>query len=263
VMFAVTPLRNALTVAASNQTSSFVQIYAGIFRGGARGAWVGGAFTMLPAVPQFCVLGPMFHVYRQALGGSAGAAVVATALTETLIAYGAETRNAQLAVPGRAQGVILHNPMRPFGPGVGVHLLRNTIAMSGLRVLSEPCQRGVRAVCEATNVKMQPTTCTVLSDLVANLAASALSTPFHQLYCFLVISAVQRAPGAPTPSAGETVVEAAAFLRKAFLVPGTNRPSSLALRDISLRCAYNATIFTLFGAIERGSIDLWSSRGWS
>ena len=33
--------------------------------------------------------------------------------------------------------------------------------------------------------------------------------------------------------------------------------SRLAVRDSALRVAYNATIFTVYGAIERGFVGIW------
>ncbi len=96
VLYGVTPMRNALTLAAADQKSTFFQIFRRVFASGISSGWAGGLHMMPPAVPQFCVLGPLFHVYRDALGGSANAAVLATAATESAIAYGVETRNCQM-----------------------------------------------------------------------------------------------------------------------------------------------------------------------
>eukprot|EP00940_MAST-03C_sp_MAST-3C-sp2_P002342 g2342.t1 len=214
---------------------------------------------MIPAVPQFCVIGPMFHVFRDMFGGSSAAAVFATATCETLLAYGAETRNAQLAVCGK--NAQLHNPLRPFGPGVSIHLARNALAMSGLRVLSDPCRRSLSTVCDMIGIKINDGVRTVVADLGANLIASALSMPLHQLYGFTVIEAAKRDNSKPKPSIREQITSAQSYLRRQFLVPGSNRISRLAWRDIVLRCSYNATIYTVYGAIERSSVALWKERG--
>lgn len=262
VMLGVTPFRNALSIAANDTTSSVGQVYKEVFR---RGGWTGGLYPMVPAVPQFCVVGPMFHVFKDILGGSKSA-VAATALCETMFAYGAETRNAQMAAHGaKSSGVRFHNPIVPFGPGVLIHYSRNILAMSGLRVLSDPCRRTLTAACESVGISGETVNGAlfVVADLAANLLASAVSMPLHQLYGFTVTQAAALHPDKSNPSVHEQVAEARRFLRRQFLVPGTNRISRLAWRDIVLRCSYNATIFTVFGLIERTCVGVWKERGWN
>ena len=70
VMLLVTPLRNALTIAATNNVATTNEIYKQVFKNGIRGGWTGGLYPMIPAVPQFCVIGPMFHVFKDLFGGS-------------------------------------------------------------------------------------------------------------------------------------------------------------------------------------------------
>ena len=249
VMLLVTPLRNALTIAATDNVATTSEIYKQVFRNGIRGGWTGGLYPMIPAVPQFCVIGPMFHVFKDLFGGSTSMGLLATATTETLISFGAETRNAQMA-SGVTKG--LHNPLKPFGPGVAVHITRNAVAMSGFRLMSQPIR-------DAFGVKDKGGFATVTSDLVANLIASAVSMPLHQLYGYTVVSTAKRTPGTPTPTITEKISDAKSFLRRQFLVPGTNRLSSLALRDVILRCNYNATIYTLYGFIERGCMSYFGT----
>jgi len=248
VIYAVTPMRNALTLAADDSKSSYVQLYRKIFKDGIRKGWTGGQIMMPAAVPQFCILGPFFHVWRDLLGGSAAAAILATGTSETLIAFGSETRNAQMAI-GK-QGT-LHNPLIPFGPGVIYHVARNAVAMSGLRVMSAPCPH----LSEGLPIPMTLHAREISSDLMANLIASALSMPLHQLYSFSVISAARGdLKGA---SLGKQAQMAGQFLRKQFFIEGTLIPSKLAARDVALRCTYNASIFTVYGFIERGFIRMW------
>ena len=256
VMLLVTPLRNALTLAASDTKSDVRQIYRQVFQ---RGGWVGGVYTLIPSIPQFCVIGPLFHVWKD-IFGNAQSAVLATAGCETLLAYGAETRNAQMA--GSIRGK-LHNPMIPFGPGVALHFTRNALAMSGLRVLSDPCRGAFRSAIDTFGIEVDDNVQHITSDLVANLIASAVSMPLHQLYGFTVVNAGNRDLLQPKPSLSDRIRESRAFLRRQFLVPGTNQMSRIAWRDIVLRCSYNATIYTIFGCIERASVNLFQQRGWS
>lgn len=208
VMLCVTPLRNALTIAATNTTSTTTQIYQQVFRNGIRGGWTGGLYPMVPAIPQFCVIGPMFHVFRDLFGGSTSAGLIATASTETLISFGAETRNAQMASGVQKN---LHNPLKPFGPGVAVHVTRNAVAMSGFRLLSQP----IRDIC---GVKETAGFAAVASDLVANLIASAISMPLHQLYGYTVVTSAKRGSDAPKLTWKEKITDAKAFLRRQFFV---------------------------------------------
>jgi hypothetical protein len=67
-------------------------------------------------------------------------------LDDSMVFYGSETRNAQVAFSneaktnGRPQIKSLQSPFNPFGRGFGLHALRNVLAMSGFRVFSAPCQ---------------------------------------------------------------------------------------------------------------------------
>uniref|UniRef100_A0A7S2B6J0 Uncharacterized protein n=1 Tax=Octactis speculum TaxID=3111310 RepID=A0A7S2B6J0_9STRA len=105
-------------------------------------------------------------------------------------------------------------------------------------------------------ILMSVNTIEISSDLMANLVASALSMPLHQLYSFSVISAARGdLKGA---SLGKRAKMAGQYLQKQFFMKGTFIPSKLAARDVALRCTYNATIFTMYGIIERGFIRMWN-----
>ena len=93
----------------------------------------------------------------------------------------------------------------------------------------------------------------ILGDLVANILVSAASAPLHQLYGWSVTTRV--AHGSATPF----VPAAVAFLQSQYLTPSGGL-SSVAGRDMVLRVIYNASIFTLYGFIERGLVQLWSER---
>lgn len=216
-------------------------------------AWAGGQYFAAASMPGFVVLGPVFHVYRD-LTGSCAAATVLCGLSESAILYGSETKNAQVAynqsavARGLPQVTKTQRAWSPWGPGISLHIARNILAMSGLRVFSAPCQDVAAAAVPA----MSPGLRTVLGDLVANCFVSALSTPLHQLYQFRV---TQGLVGAVSPQSS-VAAASVAFLRQQYLTPA-GRISSVAARDSFLRVAYNASIFTMFGAIERAMVKFW------
>merc|ERR1740117_1655603 len=88
---------------------------------------------------------------------------------------------------------------------------------------------------------------------MANVGVSALSTPFQQLYSFSVTQAVVAEPTLQKESFYQASVK---FLKQQYLTPA-GRISSVAGRDIFLRVAYNASIFTIFGSIERNLVAHW------
>jgi hypothetical protein len=294
VVYLVTPLRNALTLAALDKAATIGNLFGQVFRNGFRPAFGGGLPMAKAAVPGFLVLGPAFHMYKDLVGGSSLGAVALTAVSESLIFYGAESNNAQTAFNQKAAKqntaaiTKLHNPMNPIGGGFGLHVMRNVCAMSGLRVLSGPCQY----VLERLSPDMSPTTKIVASDLLANIAVcdvhsdlffsaqwksctdnfacisfsmtylplrptqvSALSAPLHQLYGWSVTTRVAQT----TAGATEAFMPAAmAFLKTQYLKPD-GKISTVAGRDMTLRVIYNASIFTLYGLIERSFVSNWPS----
>uniref|UniRef100_A0A7S3P7I8 Uncharacterized protein n=1 Tax=Amphora coffeiformis TaxID=265554 RepID=A0A7S3P7I8_9STRA len=255
VIYLVTPLRNSLTLGALDKSASAMSLYGQVFRNGLGDAFAGGVPMARAAVPGFLVLGPAFHMFKELVGGSSMAAVGLTAVSESLIFYGAESNNAQVAFNQKAvnnntpQIAKLQNPLNPIGGGFGLHVTRNVLAMSGLRVFSAPCQ----SVITQLNSDMSPTTRVVLGDLVANVLVSAASAPLHQLYGWSVTTRA-----AETKHAQPFVQAATQFLKAQYLAP-SGRLSSVAGRDMFLRVVYNATIFTLYGFIERTLVSTWPS----
>lgn len=239
----MTPFRNALTLAARDQASSTLQIYKQVLK---QGPFAGGVNFLLPAVPGFLVIGPMFHVYHELVGNREGA-LVATALTESVVFYGAETRNAAIAANTRP-GVVpirephplnftgFRSPSQPVHPGFLIHATRNVLAMSGMRLFTFPAQEAIARL--APNMTKE--TKHVAGDMLANVVVSALSAPLHQLYGFVVTQPEGR---------GITVQGIKDFFKSQYLKDG--RISTVAGRDVILRVAYNATIFTIYGGIER------------
>lgn len=144
----------------------------------------------------------------------------------------------------------LQNPIKPFGPGIGIHVARNVLSMSGLRVFSEPTQTLVNKFAPSMSLGSQK----VLSDLIANVVVSAISTPVHQAYSYCATARLMEQP--QRGSQGLQVQAISKFLRKQYLTEG-GRLSGVAARDVCLRIAYNATIYTAFGAIERAFVRNW------
>merc|ERR1719188_2236198 len=106
-MFAVTPMRNGLTLGATDIATGAFGLYRQVFARGFAGGWTGGIYPAMAACPQFLCLGPAYHLYAS-FAGVAGA-VVLTGITESAIVYGAESCNAQMAknskTPGKIQNV--------------------------------------------------------------------------------------------------------------------------------------------------------------
>lgn len=255
VIYLVTPLRNSLTLGALDKTSSAMNIYRQVFRGGLGDAFAGGMPMAKAAVPGFLVLGPAFHMFKDLVGGSSVAAVGLTAVSESLIFYGAESNNAQIAFNQKAKLnntpkiAKLYNPMNPIGGGFGLHVTRNVLAMSGLRVFSTPCQNVIAQMSGENG--LSPNTRVILGDLVANIVVSAASAPLHQLYGWSVTTRA-----AETKHTQPFVTAGIQFLKSQYLTPSGSL-SSIAGRDMSLRVVYNASIFTLYGFIERTLVSTW------
>lgn len=256
VMMFVTPMRNALTLGAMDHSKSVLTLYKNVFRGGFGTAFAGGKYMSMAATPGFLVLGPCYHMFKDLCGGSNVGAVALTSVSETCIFYGSETKNAQTAynIDCQKSGAKpigrLQNQFKPYGPGVGLHIARNALAMSGLRVFSDPAQ----TVIQKAAPDMSPTSRAIFGDLLANVVVSAMSTPLHQLYGFSVTHRVAgTAAGYPELSMPQASLK---FLRNQYFTPAGGI-SSVAARDMVLRVMYNATIYSVYGQIERSLVANW------
>lgn len=253
-VFALTPLRNAVALGAQDQVSSALQIYRHVF---ATGGWTGGLATIGPASLQSVALGPLFHFWAHLLGSN-GCATGIVGFTETLITYGSQTRNAQLAYNATVSAerqVPAMSLLRPWGPGAVFHVLRNISGMFGLRVIAEPVHEGLRHVHIAAG--WAPLTSRLPGDFVACTFSSAVSTAPALLHYFAVTS-----PEYLAASPRERLTLAGAFLLRQYVVSGPglgSRPSHLIIRDTALRSLYGASIWTLFGAVERLCVRIWPS----
>mmetsp|Transcript_41970 Transcript_41970/g.96355 ORF Transcript_41970/g.96355 Transcript_41970/m.96355 type:complete len:272 (+) Transcript_41970:73-888(+) len=246
-MYLVTPIRNALTFAAQDASLSLGGVFAKVFRNGMSGGWTGGAYPAVAACPQFLCLGPMYHLYASAAGPMGG--IVLAGCTETAVLYGAETKNAQMAVNstgGKIPVNRIQSPFVPYGPGIGINCLRNILAMSGMRVINEPISS---AISTATGGSKSGVV-TFVSDLTANCCAAAITMPLHMLYQY---TAVTHELWDKTSS--EVIAAQRNFLYNQYFPGG--RLSSVIVRDLCLRAGYIATAYTLFSNIERAAVKYW------
>ncbi|KAF4690265.1 hypothetical protein FOZ60_000422 [Perkinsus olseni] len=174
VIFTLTPLRNGLTLAAQDRVSTMSSLYRRCFMHGFKSGWVGGLWPSVPAIPQFCVLGPMYHLYTSFLGQQG--ALVCTAVTETAITYGANTRNAEVAynqyVPRKDRLTNLTPAYKPIGPGALMHAVRNALGMCGMRVFAAPLDEHM------CKVIRNPQASRMVSDFVASCLSGRLLLPY-------------------------------------------------------------------------------------
>ena len=225
-----TPLRNAITLGAKDAAASAAALYRRTLQTGwLRGGYAGWASPTVFSCPQFLAMGPLYHLYATALGSS-NLAVLPTAFTESLISFGSQSRNAQIAynltVDGARQ-LPLQAPWDPRGAGLLPHVCRNACAMSGIRVLSPP----IRAATGADGAGAHPAL-GFASDFVATIVSAAVSMPFNQLFNFLATT-----PPAARPEG--LLAACSQFLRAQYLTPAGGL-SPTVLRDAFMRVAYIA-----------------------
>lgn len=222
------------------------------------------------ACPQFLALGPIYHTFnktwRQILGMSddghrllpAWLACLGAALGETLLTFGSQSRNAQMAYnnsfvayssveEGARSMVPLNKPSMIWGVGAGPMYGRNILAAGGVRAMSPWLQervefgRGKAVICDVT--------CTTIGCL--------FTAPMNQLFNFLVTT-----PHAKTLPRQERWALARDFIYRQYFAPlprasfkDTQRYSwrvtSIAARDFGLRTMYVSSVFSIYMAIER------------
>ncbi|CAE7357223.1 unnamed protein product [Symbiodinium natans] len=258
-IFLLTPLRNALTLASQYPDGAALDLYESVFAGGFAKGWTGGWACVPPSCPQFIVMGPLFHFLKDLLH-SAPLAVVCSSFAESTISYPSQTINAQMAynadqeLVGGAQ-VPLWSQFLPWGPGSSAHVLRNIVALSGLRVFSKPCQAGIAKAAEAVGVPLHSEAQQFIGDFIASMGSAILSAPLNQLYNFAVTSNEFMASGM-----FHRLTLARRFLVDAYIIFDSEdhwTVSPTLGRDLFMRCAYIATLYALFGAIERLFVAVW------
>lgn len=250
VMFAVTPMRNGLTLGATNAAAGAMQLYGQVFSKGLTGGWTGGVFPAVAACPQFLCLGPAYHFYASFSGVAGG--VVLTSITESAIVYGAEACNAQMAKNAESPGTIknVHPSWKPFGPGLGIHIFRNFIATAGLRMFCTPCTKVIEGVTGKSNGLT-----TLAGDFSGNVCAACLSAPVHQMFGYTVTT-----PELATMSMSEQKTAMVDFLKRQYLDPSTGRLSSVVPRDLFMRSMYVAVAYTMYSSLERALVANWPKK---
>lgn len=249
VVFSVTPFRNGLTLGSTNVQASARQLYGQVFARGFVGGWTGGIYPAIAACPQFLCLGPAYHVYASFAG--VGGGVVLTSLTETAIAYGAETCNGQMAANSKTPGrfATVHPSWKPWGPGIGIHAFRNIIATAGLRMFCTPCTFLIESAAGKSTALTQ-----LGGDFAGNICAACLSAPVHQLYGFTVTTPELR--GMAGAEKRERMVQ---FLKDQYIESkdGKTRLTKTVPRDLFMRSMYVATAYTMYSLLERTLVKNW------
>ena len=255
VVFILTPLRNALTLASQDRVSSTFQIYKNCFGGSFRRGWTGGIYPSIPAVPQFVTLGPLYHVYSGIVGPYAS--LWLTAATESAFTFGAHSRNAQMAfnesVPPSRRITRISSTFTLWGPGILPHICRNCVGMTGIRVFSKPVRAELDKAFPNASDKVKRTA----SDFLGSLISGILSTPFNQMFNFFATS------DAHNLTRMERIKMAKEFLKGQYFVKtetGGIRPSRIMMRDIALRSIYSMGLFGIYATFERSLVDYWYAR---
>lgn len=259
-IFIFTPLRNALTLASQNSDETAWELYMDVFAGGFAAGWTGGLACVPPSCPQFMVMGPLFHFLKEMLN-SVLLAVILSAMAESCISYASQTLNAQMAfnadqeLAGLNNQVELWSPFMPVGPGSSIHVLRNFVALSGLRVFSTPCQAGLAKAAQFCGLRLPQGPQQFFGDFIASMGAAILSAPLNQLYNFAVTS-----NGFMEAGFLEKVALSRAYLTETYLVYEGDSLAGISPtlgRDLFMRCAYIANLYALFGLIERLAVAVW------
>jgi len=251
VFYTVTPARNALTLASQDTSLSIAGCYRQVFQNGVAGGWTGGVYPAIAACPQFLCLGPVYHALASVAGKWGG--MVLTGAVESGIAYGAETKNAQLATIAKGGKIPMErvqNPMIPYGPGISLHILRNGFAMIGMRLLCDPITSGLEKVTGQKNAGI-----TLAGDFLSNIAAAGLTFPIHQLFNYTV--STPEMYDAPVAKQIELSKE---YLTNQYLVDngsGGKKLSPILLRDFGLRSLYIAGAYTMYINFERACVANW------
>jgi hypothetical protein len=249
VYFTVTPFRNACTLGATNPTAGAFELYKQVFARGFTRGWTGGIYPSMFACPTFISLGPAYHMFKDAVG--VPGAVVAASCMESMILYGAETTNAQMAKNEKSPGAIknIHPSWKPFGSGIGIHIARNILATAGLRVFCMPCTWALEKVSGTSNHLT-----TLGGDFGGNVVSACMTAPVHQLYGFVVTT-----PELQEMSGAEKRSRMIQFLKEQYTVEeaGKRRLSGNVPRDLFMRAAYVATLYTMYSTLERTLIRMW------
>jgi len=247
--YTVTPFRNACTLGAPNASVGMVELYGSVFARGLARGWTGGLYPSAYACPTFISLGPAYHAFNSAFGTPA--AVVLASATESLILFGAETCNAQMAKNEKAPGTFknVHPSYKPYGPGIGIHIARNILATAGLRIFCKPCTWLIEKSTGTSNDMTR-----LGGDFSGNVISACMTAPVHTLYGFAATT-----PELRDMSGAEQRSRMMQFLKDQYTITenGKTRLSGTVPRDLTMRAIYVATLYTMYSTLERKLIANW------
>lgn len=247
ICITLTPFRNALGLATQDKSASLRELVGRVCSGGIRTAFRGGAAPMPAAAIQFTAVGPVYHAATAVMDTTS--ATLFAAGVETAIMYGPESRNIQLSFNQQAAAdrrVALRHYLKPWGPGIMFQWGRNSIANSGIRVLSDPVTGVARKVTAAVKLNPGEGACRIVGDFGSSLIVGCLSLPFNQSFYFCATS--KEIEQANSVLARKDLV--INFLRQQWITE-SGGVSKILLRDLTIRSCYIACMFTLFAGVER------------
>jgi len=248
VVGALTPQRNAMTLAAMDGTSSFAGVYRQVFRQGFLPSFRGGSRVTLAAVPQFTAIGPVFLAVERRWGSPAAAMLVAS-VAESLCSFSAQRRNAQIQYNATrscaSEMLALHQPHRLVGPGFVPHVGRNVFAVMGIRLFSP---HSYEVVCRLPGAeRMSEGGRLVAADLASSVAAATLSMPFNHIFSWSACT-----PALDGMSYWGRAKASAHWIFNTYQQQG----SKLLARDLAIRINYTAYLFTGYRIVERTLVSL-------
>lgn len=254
-LYLLTPARNALTIAAQDSSLSLIGCYRQVFSQGFAGGYTGGIYPAVAGGPQGLLLGPAYHAFASFSGKWGG--ICLTGMAESILTYGAQTKNAQMAVNAAAKdGKLIiakdriQSPFRPWGPALMPHMARNILAMSGMRVTCDPITKGLETLTGTKGPSIS-----LAGDFMANIVASCFSVPMGQLYNYLAVT-----PDAWDQPLGQRIKLSQQFFSDTYLTTsegGGRRLSPVLMRDFGLRSIYIAIGYTMFVNFERQVVKHW------
>lgn len=242
VVGALTPQRNAMTLAAKDVTSNYFGLYRQVLQDGVLRAFRGGSRPTLAAIPQFSMIGPVYLQFFQATDSRA-AAVLAASFGESLLTFAPQRRNAQIqynAARPAHQHIAITPSMQISGPGFIFHVWRNAVAMMGIRLFAPYTERVVQHL---PTMDRHPETKAILSDLSASMISSVLSMPFNQVCSWAYCS-----PELVHMTQRQRLQAYATFLIGSYC--GAGRLGLLG-RDLMVRISYTSFLFTGYHIVER------------
>jgi hypothetical protein len=169
-----------------------------------------------------------------------------------MFTFGANARNAEVAFNTQANSArkitSFTPPWRFWGPGSVAHAGRNTIAMGGMRILSDPAYNWMSTYTPLWS----PIATKTAADFAASMITGALSMPFNQLFNFYATTVEAR-----QLTRTERMRLGMSFLTSQYLrrnESGKLRVSPIMLRDLIMRSVYASFLFGIYVTLERSLV---------